>query len=140
MDITEAMKISPSVKLTNYTYKNNGDLTFKNVSADWGLDEKTFSNGSAYADLDNDGDLDLVVNNINDPASIYENTLDKGVNFIRILPIADDPEITNLNTKVWIELDGAQQYSEITSVRGMYSTSEYVAHFGLGKKKPRLIK
>jgi hypothetical protein len=69
VDLEEAMKISPSVKLQNYAYRNQGDLTFENVSDKWGLKERTFSNGSAYADLDNDGDIDLVINNINDVAS-----------------------------------------------------------------------
>ncbi len=63
----------PSQPLKNYAYKNMGDLSFNKVSADWGLDEESFSNGSAYADLDNDGDLDLVVNNINAEAFIYKN-------------------------------------------------------------------
>jgi hypothetical protein len=133
-DFEEAMKISPSVKLKNYMYKNTGELTFENVSDQWGLAEKTFSNGSAYGDLDNDGDLDLVINNINDPASIYENHASDipGSHFLRIRPVADQPGITPLNTKVWIETSGGNQYFEITSVRGMYSTSEHIAHFGLG--------
>ena len=136
VDIEEAMKASPSVKLQNYIFKNNGDLTFKKMSSAWGLDDKSFSNGSAYADLDNDGDLDLVVNNINDIAFVYENTIntDPDNHFLRIVPIADKPGVTPLNSKIWIETDGETQYFEITSVRGMYSTSEYVAHFGLGTK------
>ncbi len=134
VDIGEAMKISPSVKTPNYTYKNNGDFHFENVSAKWGLDDKSFSNGSAYADLDNDGDLDLVVNNINDFAFIYENKLNEqsNNNFLRVIPVADKPGVTNLNTKVRIEAKGKTQYFEIISVRGMYSTSEFIAHFGLG--------
>jgi hypothetical protein len=134
VDIDEAMNISPSVKLQNYIYKNQGNLTFKNVSEQWGLIEKTFSNGSAYADLDNDGDLDLVINNINDVALIYENHCDKksGHNFLRVKPIADQPGVTALNTKVWVQTTDGEQFFEITGVRGMYSTSEHIAHFGLG--------
>ncbi len=134
VDIGEAMKISTSVKITNYTYKNNGDFHFENVSTKWGLDDKSFSNGSAYADLDNDGDLDLVINNINDFAFVYENKLNEqsNNNYLRVMPVADKPGVTNLNTKVWVEAKGKTQYFEITSVRGMYSTSEFIAHFGLG--------
>jgi len=137
VDLETAMNISPSVKLSNYAYRNLGDLTFENVTENWGLSEKTFSNGSAYADLDNDGDLDLVVNNINDEASIYENHSEsrEGSNYLRIKPVADVPGITTLNTKIWIENAGNSQYFEITSVRGMYSTSEHIAHFGLGHDK-----
>ncbi len=136
-DFETAMNISPSVKLSNYTYRNNRDYTFENVSQFWGLDEKSFSNGSAYADLDNDGDLDLVVNNINDAAFIYRNNSEKldHSNFIRIIPVADVHGKNILNTKVWIEADNQQQYHEITSVRGMYSTSEHIAHFGIGSAK-----
>ncbi len=134
VDIEEAMNISPSVKIPNYTYKNNRDLTFQNVSESWGLDQLSFSNGSAYADLDNDGDLDLVVNNINDAAFVYKNNAESisGTNYFRVVPVADQPGVTALNSKVWIENDDKKQYFEITSVRGMYSTSEHIAHFGLG--------
>ncbi len=136
VDFEEAMNISPSVKLQNYAFKNTGNFTFEKVSNEWGLVENSFSNGSAYADLDNDGDLELVVNNINDIAFIYENNAEKRPDnhFLRIIPIVDEKGKTVLNTKVWIETDGEKQYDEITSVRGMYSTSEHIAHFGLGEK------
>lgn len=65
----------PALKVENYAFKNKGNLQLENISSKWGFDEKTLSNGAAYADLDNDGDLDLVINNINQTASIYKNTL-----------------------------------------------------------------
>lgn len=135
VDIDKAMEMIPSQKLSNYIYKNNGDLTFSKMMEDWGLHQKAFSNGSAYADLDNDGDLDLVVNNINDVAFIYENhAADRKQNhFIRIQPVADKAGVLHLGCKVWIETAQGEQFFEITTVRGMYSTSETLAHFGLGE-------
>ena len=67
----------PEVKINNCIFKNNGDLIFTNKSNEWGLDEKTFSNGAVYADLDNDGNLDLVFNNMDDEAGIYKNNINK---------------------------------------------------------------
>ena len=67
----------PVTLLPNYAFKNKGDLTFKDVSDEWGLKQAGLSNGAAYADLGNDGDLDLIVNNINDEAGIYRNESNK---------------------------------------------------------------
>ena len=136
VDIEKTMNINPSVKLSNYAYKNNKDLTFEKKTKDWGLDQKTFSNGSAYADLDNDGDLDLIINNVNDVALLYRNNAENKLNsnYIRIKPIADKPGVVELGTRIWVETESQRQLFEITSVRGMYSTSEQVAHFGLYDK------
>lgn len=133
-DFDRAMNISPSVKLQNYAYRNKGDFTFEKANVAWGMEDKSFSNGSAYADLDNDGDIDLVINNINDEAFVYRNNAEKATSshFLRVIPLADAPGSSVLNTKVWVETGEKIQYHEITSVRGMYSTSEYAAHFGLG--------
>ncbi|MEL6923341.1 MAG: FG-GAP-like repeat-containing protein, partial [Bacteroidota bacterium] len=133
LDVADALRLIPSVPLANYAYHNQGDLTFGKRTKEWGLDQKSFSNGAAYGDLDNDGDLDLVVNNINQEAFLYENksTDQNKNNYLRIQLEAGERPI--LGTKISIRHQGQQQYIELSNVRGMYSTCEQIAHFGLGK-------
>lgn len=135
LDLEEALEIMPSVPLHNYAYKNNGDLTFTKVIDEWGVSQETFSNGSAYADLDQDGDLDLVINNINEPAYIYRNDLDRrpSANFLRVRITDRAGNRSPFGVKVKAVAGGVAQWYEFTNVRGMYSTSEPVAHFGLGQ-------
>ncbi|WPP53471.1 VCBS repeat-containing protein [Catalinimonas niigatensis] len=133
----------PVVKISNYAYQNNGtkegqQLTFSDVTAAWGLDQPSFSNGAAYADLDNDGDLDFVVNNINDSAFIYKNTLyntkEKGSNHYLRLKLKGSPSNSGaIGTKVSIHYEGGKmQFFENALYRGYLSTMENAAHFGLG--------
>ncbi|MEN9570347.1 MAG: hypothetical protein RL172_1578, partial [Bacteroidota bacterium] len=127
----------PAVKLTNYAFKNNGNLTFKNLTTQWGITQPTFSNGAAYADLDNDGDLDYVVNNINDSASVFKNNLlqqqQKNSEYIRIRLLGKSPNLQALGAKIKIEYgNNLQQVYEHTPYRGYLSTMEAIAHFGLG--------
>ena len=125
----------PQVKLHNYAFHNNGDLTFRNASTDWGLTTPTFSNGAAYADLDNDGDMDMIVNNINDEASVYENTLmdskNNHHNYLAVKLKGDSANLDGLGT--WIELHykGKEQAYEQTPYRGYLSTIQMEPHFGL---------
>jgi len=126
----------PQVKLCNYAFRNNGNLTFSNVSKEWGINTPTFSNGAAYVDLDNDGDMDMVVNNINDEASVYENTTmnskKKHPNYLAVKLNGDSSNLNGLGT--WIELhyDGKQQVYEQSPYRGYLSTIQIEPHFGLG--------
>ncbi|MGB3780254.1 MAG: VCBS repeat-containing protein [Tunicatimonas sp.] len=134
LDLEEAMQIVPSEKLANYAFRNQGDLTFSKVTSDWGLDQRAFSHGSAYADLDNDGDLDLVVNNVNDTAFVYRNnSVEQGQHHYLHLVLTDTGQHRALaGTRVRIKAGDQEQWVELTGVRGMYSTSELAAHFGLG--------
>ena len=131
-ELAKMLDMFPSEELSNYIFKNNGDYTFTKKMEDWGIEETSFSNGSAYGDLDNDGDLDLVINNINSRAQILENhSTDNGSHYLRI-SLKETPETTALGSKIWLYSDEGMQYFEITGTRGMYSSSEQLAHFGLG--------
>jgi hypothetical protein len=127
----------PVVKLHNYAFRNNGDLTFSDVSLKWGMTIPTFSNGAAYADLDNDGDLDVVINNINDEALIYRNQSresgKENSHFIRFKLKGPHLNEAGLGATVEIYYDkGKQQIWENNPYRGYLSTVEDIAHFGLG--------
>lgn len=130
----------PEAKLHNYAFRNNGNLRFSNESFNWGLGVPSFSTGAAYADLDNDGNLDLVVNNINDEAFIYENTLNKrknkrkdpSHNYLRVKFEGNAPNRDAFGTWVKIFYNGNQQVYEHYTVRGYLSSVSAIAHFGLG--------
>ena len=133
IDLDKILNIIPSEKIKNYIYKNNGDLTFTNMAQEWGLSQRSFSNGAAYGDLDNDGDLDIVVNNINDTAFLYENLsneINKN-NFLRIQLTSKNNPKNFFGSKAKIYYDDNIQFQELTNVRGMYSNSENIFHFGL---------
>jgi len=120
----------PEIPLPNVMYENKGDLQFENVAKDWGLAQSSYSNGAAYGDLDNDGDLDLVVNNIDAAAFVYKNNT-SGKNFLRIKLEGKEKGASVLNAKVKIIDDGKIQYQELTRTRGYQSAMEPLLHFGL---------
>lgn len=134
-DLLEAVGKMPSANITNYFFKNNGDLTFSNVGKTWATDSSSNSNGAAYADLDNDGDLDLIVNNINQPAFIYRNEASKQLknHFLEVKLVGSEKNTDALGAKVLIYNNGNKQYLEQMPNRGFQSNVSSVLHFGLGK-------
>ena len=145
--LTDAMRLElttkmPQVKVSNYAFRNKGNAgsgppTFENVTDRWGMNEPSFSNGAAYADFDGDGDLDYVVNNINDEAFVYRNTLtDKKpekAHYLRIRFAGDGANLMGLGAMVEYDLpDGKKEFYEHTPYRGFLSSVEPVAHLGLG--------
>lgn len=130
----------PVIKISNYAYRNRGDLTFEDVTEKWGLSIPSFSNGAAYGDLDNDGDLDYIVNNINDKAFVYRNNSreqqpDKS-HFLRIKFKGDQGNLMGYGAKIeGLYSNGERFYYENTPYRGYLSSVEPVAHIGLGTKR-----
>ncbi len=125
----------PSEKIDNYIFKNNGDLTFSRTNIEWGVEFAGFSNGATYVDLNRDGDLDLVVNNIDGPASVFENlTSDQSRgNYIEFRLNGPEGNVFGLGTKVSISHNGVTQFNEVTLSRGFQSSVEPLVHFGLAK-------
>jgi len=129
----EVLSKIPQVKLEHYAFHNNGNTTFSDVSDQWGLTTASFANGAAYADLDNDGKLDLIINNINDVAFIYRNNSSDASNYLTVKLVGDSLNKNGLGAWIEIYYDGKQQAYEQTPYRGYLSTMPVEVHFGLGK-------
>ena len=124
----------PRIPIPNYAFHNNGDLTFTNLAEAWGLARPGFSNGAAYADLDNSGALDLVVNNLNAPAAIYRNRAREatGNHYLRVTLHGSAPNTGGIGAKVIVTHGGRRQLLEEMPTRGFQSSVDPRLHFGLG--------
>jgi hypothetical protein len=133
--VEEVINKMPSVPIQNLMFQNKGKLRFEDVSTKWGLTDKTFSNGAAYGDLDNDGDLDLVVNNVNQEALVYQNntTKDSSVAYIGFLLRGGDKNTFAIGSKVQVFSGGQIYQKENIPTRGFQSSMDYKMMIGLPK-------
>ena len=129
MTLDEVLELMPSERLNNYIYQNNGDFTFSKKIEEWGLNDPSFSNGAAYADLDNDGDLDLIVSNANHPIGLYRNNAQN--NYLTIHLKGSEKNPLGIGAKVIIETAEGPQLQELHLTKGYQSSVPKNLHFGL---------
>tara|TARA_B100001057_G_scaffold149405_2_gene149311 strand:+ start:10033 stop:13374 length:3342 start_codon:yes stop_codon:yes gene_type:complete len=136
VDYEKLIDIIPVTKISNYAYSGDSSLGFKDVTDYWGLDMPSHSNGAAYGDLDNDGDIDLIVNNVNMQSFIYENRsteLLKENNFLKVKLIGEKMNLNAVGAKVTIKSNDQIFYLEQSPNRGFQSSVDKIMHFGLGR-------
>ncbi len=136
VDYQKLIDIIPTHPVSNFVFANKGNFQFVNSTKSWGLDEPSFSNGSAYGDLDNDGDLDLVVNNVNMPAFVFRNNSEKVFpknHYLKFILIGEGKNIHALGSKITIQANGKEYYLEQMPMRGFESTMDGRPNFGLGE-------
>ena len=136
-EMLKQVKKMPFKPLTNYIFRNNGDLTFTRYNKEWNMTETSYSNGVAYADLDNDGDLELIINNIDEEAFIYKNNAVEGKygNYLKVGFEGTTANRMGIGSIVYIWRKGKMQMAELTLSRGYESSVEPFLYFGLGSEK-----
>ncbi|NQU32095.1 MAG: VCBS repeat-containing protein, partial [Bacteroidetes bacterium] len=124
----------PTTQLENYAFQNTNGIKFINKTEEWGFNQKTVSNGAAYADFDNDGDYDLITNNLNQPCTVLKNNQQEKLknNFIKIKLIGSERNTQGIGAKIWIETEDKSIFHEAYTARGYLSSSEPVITLGLG--------
>ena len=136
VDFMSLINAMGSTKLRNYAFRNNGDLTFTKVSAAWGLEQPSFSNGAAYGDLDGDGAPDLVVNNVNDAAFIYRNNARAQLpanHYLQVRLEGDSANRFAVGARVTLQTRDRQFMQELEPTRGFQSSVDYTLTFGVGR-------
>lgn len=125
----------PTEKVKNLVFRNKNGLIFENYNENWGITETSYSNGSAYADLDNDGDMDLIINNIDQEAHIYRNNASQlnDYHFLKVKLQGNTSNINGIGAKVMVQTGEVKQYIEQYISRGYESSVDYILHFGLGR-------
>jgi hypothetical protein len=137
IDFNKFVDQMPSVKLSNYMFSNTGNGKFTNVAAEWGLAEPSFSNGAAYGDIDNDGDIDLLVNNVNQELFVYKNLASEQQqnNFIAAKFIGTAGNHFGIGATVMVYVQGQVLYYENMPMRGFQSSMDFKMTLGVGQNK-----
>ncbi|MEZ2415523.1 FG-GAP-like repeat-containing protein [Muriicola sp. E247] len=134
-NLLERSQTIPSEPIDNFVFRNNRDLTFSQMNKTWGISFEGFSNGSVYADLDNDGDLEVITNNIDDVASVFENLSSGSNNSLTLNFKGPEKNPFGIGVKVTVMRQGEKQFQEMTLSRGFQSSVAPQLHFGLGQQE-----
>jgi hypothetical protein len=131
----QRVKNTRELKLPNYLFRNNGSFQFSNVSETWGFSDSTFSYGAAHGDLDNDGDLDVVINNLNEPVSVYQNKASQVSNYLAASLNGPFKNRLGIGAALVLTTDGSMQHQYVSPYRGYQSSVEPKLHFGMAQRE-----
>ncbi len=135
--VSDILNSLPTEKAVNLVFKNMNGLIFENYNKIWGVTEASYSNGAAYADFDNDGNLDFIFNNIDQEAHLYRNNASRinGNHFLRVKLMGSSTNLDGIGAKVMLQTGDEKQYLEQHVSRGYQSSVDYILHFGLGQRE-----